>query len=260
MLTLAGAPAGLVDALVAGAEAAIELIDLNEHWGAHPRIGALDVAPIVYAEVDHAGAAEAAARDLGPRFGALGLPVFLYGALAGSPERSERHHFRRGGVEALGERMRAGELEPDFGPSSPHPTAGAVLVTARPPLAAFNVELAGVTAEDGGEIATALRESGGGIPGVRAIAIGLDGGRVQISTNIHDPVAVPLGAVVAEIRRLAIPFGGRAVAAELIGLVPEAALSGYPAEVPIRGFDPDQRTIEARLQEFDPRQGLRGEG
>lgn len=260
VFTLAGPAAGLVAALVAGAEAAIELIDLNEHSGAHPRIGAIDVAPIVYPEADHAVAAEASARDLGSRLGTLGLPVFLYGALARSPERSERHYFRRGGVELLAERMEAGELDPDFGPSSPHPTAGAVLVTARPPLAAFNVELEGVTTEDGGEIAAALREAGGGIPGVRAIAIELDGGRVQISTNVHDPVAVPLAEVVSQIQDLALPLGGRAVAAELIGLVPEVALAGYPAEVPIGGLDPAQRTIEARLEALDPRRGLGGDG
>ena len=205
-------------------------------------------APVVYTEPDRADAARALAGELAGGLAELGLPVFLYGELAASEERRERHYFRRGGVEALAERMRSGELLPDLGPAIPHPSAGAVLVTARPPLAAFNVELADVSSRGASEIAAALREAGGGLPGVRAIAIELERGRVQISTNVHDPVAVPLGAVVAEIQRLAVPLGGHAVAAELVGLVPEAALSGYPVDVPIRGFDPAEGTIEARLR------------
>ena len=145
--------------------------------------------------------------------------------------------------------MAGGELAPDFGPNVPHPSAGAVLVTARPPLAAFNVEVEGIDLGRGREIAAALREAGGGMRGVRAIAIELDSGRIQISTNVHDPVRTPLGDVVAAVQRLAVPAGGRTVGAELIGLVPEAALVDYPAEVPIHEFDPARRTIEARLRE-----------
>ncbi len=143
--------------------------------------------------------------------------------------------------------MAAGELVPDLGPAAPHPSAGAVLVTARPPLAAFNVELAGADLAAGRRIAAALRESGGGLEGVRAIALELADGTVQISTNVHDPVRMPLAAVVAEVERLAAERGGRAVAAELVGLIPAAALVGYPEHVPIRDFDPAARTLEARL-------------
>ena len=147
-------------------------------------------------------------------------------------------------------RMAAGELVPDFGPAEPHPSAGATLVTARPPLAAFNVELAGPRPRSRPERSrAALRESGGGLAGVRAIAIALSPETVQISTNVHDPVSTTLAAVVAEIERLAAEAGGRAEAAELIGLIPEAALRDYPEHVPIRDFDPGSRTIEARLAE-----------
>lgn len=247
VFTLAAAPARLGQALLSGAAEALGLIDLRRHAGVHPHVGALDVCPIVYPDPLLREPAVALANDVAEGLAALGLPVFLYGELAVSAERRERHFFRHGGIEALGERMSGGELTPDLGPRVPHPSAGAVLVTARPPLAAFNVELEGVGLEAGREIAAELRESGGGMSGVRALAIDLGAGTTQISTNVHDPVAVGLGSVVAEVERLAAPRGGRAVAAELIGLVPEAALNGYPERVPIRDFDLASRTIEARL-------------
>lgn len=250
VFSVAAPAAELPEALEAGATAAIAGIDLREHVGAHPRIGAIDVCPVVYPDPALRETAIAAARDTGARLGERGLPVFLYGELAAGPERVERHYFRAGGLEALTRRMAAGELAPDFGPAAPHPTAGATLVTARPPLAAFNVELSGVDFEAGRGIAKALREAGGGMAGVRAIAIELRPETVQISTNVHDPVATTLAQVVAEVERLAAAAGGRAEAAELIGLVPEGALRDYPAHVPIRDFDPASRTIEARLAEL----------
>jgi glutamate formiminotransferase / 5-formyltetrahydrofolate cyclo-ligase len=251
--TLAGRAAELEARLLAGAEAAIAAIDLRTHEGAHPRIGALDVCPIVYTEAALREPATSLALRVGEQLGELGLPVFLYGDLAASEQRRERHFFRRGGIEALAERM-AGKLggepplRPDFGPDRPHPSAGATLLTARPPLAAFNVVLAGATLAAGRAIADELREAGGGMPGVRAIAIDMGKEGIQISTNVHDPAAVPLGRVVAEIERLAAPHGARPAVAELIGVVPEAALAGYPPEVPIEAFDPAERTIEARLR------------
>ena len=143
--------------------------------------------------------------------------------------------------------MEQGEIAPDWGPARAHPSAGATLVTARPPLAAFNVILDGGGRELAREIAAALRESGGGLPGVRAIGLLLSDGRPQVSTNVHDPIAVPLGAVVERIGALASSAGVRPLEAELVGLIPEAALIGYPEEVPIRGFEPDRRVIERLL-------------
>jgi glutamate formiminotransferase len=145
--------------------------------------------------------------------------------------------------------MKEGELEPDLGPPEPHPTAGATLVTARAPLAAFNVSVVGIDLIAGQKIARRVRESGGGREGVRAIAIDTGEGRIQISTNVHDPVSVPLGRVVADLWECARPLGGTPVEAEVIGLVPEAALEGYPEDVPIRSFEARQHTIEARLGE-----------
>jgi glutamate formiminotransferase len=143
--------------------------------------------------------------------------------------------------------MEGGELRPDFGPHLPHPRGGATLVTARPPLAAFNVELEGADLDTVRAVAAELREAGGGAPGVRAIGLMLSSGRAQVSTNIHDPLTTPLGAVVEEVRRLAAPLGARPVEAELVGLIPAGALADYPTDVPIRGFDPERHVIERRL-------------
>jgi glutamate formiminotransferase len=141
--------------------------------------------------------------------------------------------------------MESGQLGPDLGPAVPHPSAGATLVTARSPLAAFNVELEGITIVRAREIAAQLRESAGGLPGVRAIGIELEDGRPQISTNVHDPAGVPLAAVVARIRELAPD--ARVVSGEIVGLVPEAALDGWPDEIPLPAFDPAKHVIERRV-------------
>ena len=163
----------LADSLLAGADAAIEAIDMSTYAGLHPAIGALDVCPLVWLDPGDRDAAGSAAGDVGERIGALGVPVFLYGELAATPERRERAYFRNGGLAELWLRMESGELRPDHGPDEPHPSAGATLVTARPPLAAFNVELDSGDVEVARAVAAGLRESGGGLPGVRAIGLRL---------------------------------------------------------------------------------------
>ena len=247
VFTLAGDRAGMFESLLAGATAAIEGIDLSEHSGAHPRIGALDVCPVVWVTEEQEHEARTTALAVAEQIGALGVPVFLYGSLARTAAREERAYFRSGGLLELTRRMETGQVEPDFGPPMPHPTAGATLVTARSPLAAFNVELDTADSSVAREVARRLRESGGGLQGVRAIGLGLASGRAQVSTNIHDPFAVPLGMVLERVRRLASEHGAKPVEAELVGLVPHAALQGYPEDVPIRGFDPDRCVIERRL-------------
>lgn len=247
VFTLAGEPAGLREALSRGAAAAVDCIDMEAHEGVHPAIGALDVCPVVWLERDREDAARQLALEVGGAIGDLGVPVFFYGALASGPEHMERAYFRNGGLAELWLRMEAGELRPDRGPASPHRTAGATLVTARPPLGAFNVELDSDDLDAARAVAAGLRESGGGLPGVRAIGLPLAAGHTQVSTNVHDPVAVPLGEVVERVRALAAPLGARPVEAEVIGLVPAAALAGYPADVPIRGFEVERQTIEKRL-------------
>ncbi|MGC1851198.1 MAG: hypothetical protein WA687_02020, partial [Solirubrobacterales bacterium] len=244
VFTLAGEPEALTAALARGAAEAVRAIDMNVHEGVHPAVGALDVCPLVWIMPEQRDAARAAAIEVAGEIGDLGVPVFFYGELAAGPEHSERAYFRNGGLAELWLRMEAGELRPDRGPETPHRTAGATLVTARPPLGAFNVELDSADLDLARAVAAGLRESGGGPASVRAIGLPLSHGRVQVSTNIHDPVAVPLGVVVERIRELAAALGARPVEAELIGLVPEAALAHYPDDVPIRGFDPGQQTIE----------------
>ena len=247
VFTLAGEDGALRDALLRGGEAAAELIDMSAHEGLHPSVGALDVCPVVWIDAATREAAHDVAIEVGEGIGELGVPVFFYGSLASGPDRVERAYFRNGGLAELWLRMEAGELAPDRGPGLPHRTAGVTLVTARPPLAAFNVELDSGDVETARSVAAGLRESGGGLVGVRAIGLALSNGRAQVSTNIHDPLTVPLGTVVQRVRELAAPLDARPVEAEIVGLVPAAGLAGYPEDVPLRGFDPDTHVIERRL-------------
>jgi glutamate formiminotransferase / 5-formyltetrahydrofolate cyclo-ligase len=250
VFTLAGEAGPLREALARGAAEAIRSIDMTAHEGIHPAIGALDVCPLVWPSEAGRERAREAALDVAGKLGELGVPVFLYGDLATDRGRTERAYFRNGGLAELWLRMEAGELRPDRGPELPHRTAGATLVTARPPLAAFNVELDSGDPGIARAVAAGLRESGGGLAGVRAIGLPLASGRTQVSTNVHDPVAVPLARVVGGVRALAAPLGARPLEAELVGLVPAAALAGYPEDVPIRGFDPALQTIERRLADL----------
>ncbi len=231
VFTVAGRPGELARTVVGGAREAVAQVDLRGHHGLHPRVGAVDVAPIVYLEPDDRGAACAEALVLADLLAEeLGLPVFLYGALAQGRTRAE---LRRGGPAELGRRIEDGQLTPDFGPRRLHRTAGATLVAARPPLLAFNVELAPpATLEDARAIAARIRESGpDGRPGLRAIGLWLrQSGMAQVSTNVEDHRAVTLADVVAAVAAHA-PVQG----AEVVGLPPRAAFEGFPEDVPVRG-------------------------
>jgi glutamate formiminotransferase len=241
VFTLAGVPGSLAGAVCSGAVEVVRRVDVNRHEGIHPRVGAIDVAPVVYLDPADRGAACAEALLLGDRLGQeLELPVFMYGELAQGRTRAE---LRRGGPAALAARIEAGELRPDFGPRGLHPSAGAVLVAARQPLVAFNVELTGTaTLEDAKEIAARIRDGGPeGLPGVRAIGLWLDArGVAQVSTNVEDHRRVPLAEVVAAIARHAAPSR-----AELVGLAPRAAFDGFPDELPVA----NRRTVEDALAE-----------
>lgn len=235
VFTLAAPQGELADALVSVTRAAVERIDLRRHEGLHPHVGAVDVVPVVYLSDDGRGAACAEALTVAARIGEeLGVPVFLYGQLATEPTRRERAALRAGGPAGIAERLRSGELRPDYGRARTDPRVGATLVTARPPLVAFNVELASSDVELARQIAAELRESGGGLPGVRAIGLLLPGsGRAQVSFNLQDPLATPLRKVVASVERRA-----PVAEAELVGLAPRAALEGFPGAVPLRASDP----------------------
>lgn len=241
VFTLAGAPATLAQALLAGAREAVSRIDLNQPRGQHPHVGALDVAPLVYFSAHSRGAACAEALLTAELIASeLELPVFLYGLLAGGRSRAE---IRRGGRSDLAARIAAGELTPDFGPQRLHPTAGATLVAARAPIVAFNLELAPpANLDTAREVARTIRQ--GGPLGLRAIGLELasrDHG-AQVSMNVEDPYARPLAAIVAQVASLA-PIA----AAEIVGLVPRAALEGFPSELVIRGFDPARQIAENAL-------------
>jgi glutamate formiminotransferase len=240
VFTLAGDPGELAYAVLGGAREALERIDVEQHSGRHPRVGAVDVAPIVYLDDEDRGAACAETLVLADLLGTeLKTPVLLYGLLGADRTRAE---LRRGGLAELRRRIEAGELTPDFGPQNIHPTAGAVLVAARPPLVAFNLELAApATLEQAREVASAIREGGpDGIKGVRAIGVWLERrGVAQVSTNVEEHPSVPLKEVVAAVGRRA-----EIAETELVGLAPRAAFDGFPSDVPVR----NARTIEDALQ------------
>jgi glutamate formiminotransferase / 5-formyltetrahydrofolate cyclo-ligase len=221
----------LADSLTAGAAEAIAQLDIAAHEGSHPYVGMLDVAPIVYMDDDERGAACAQALVLGERLGdELGIPVFLYGVLTGG--RITRADVRRGGPANLQIRIDAGELAPDFGPHKLHPRAGAVLVSARPPLIAFNIELAPpATLASAQEIAALIREGGAeGLPTVKAIGLTLPhrDDVAQVSTNVEDYRQTNLATLVAAVARHANP-----VRAEVVGIPPRAAFDGFPDDLPV---------------------------
>ena len=216
VFTLTGEPGALHQRVLAGARVVLDEIDLTHHRGLHPRVGALDVAPIVYLDPADKGAATAEALVLADELGRLGLPVYLYGDLADGRTRAQLR--KPGGLV---------DLTPDFGPKHLHPTAGATLVSARPPLVAFNVEIDAplATAQ---EIARRLRAD----LDVRALGLQLTAA-TQVSTNIEDHTRTTMADVVAAVRQYATVTG-----AELVAPAPRAAHEGFPEDVPLRGPRP----------------------
>jgi glutamate formiminotransferase len=248
VFTLVGAEHRLEQALLAAVGVARERIDLRRHDGAHPWIGAVDVIPLVPIDPADLDRARDAALVLAERIGELGLPVFVYEPPARGPA-----FFRRGGLDGLARRLDAGELSPDFGPTRLDPSAGAVLVGARRPLIAFNVNLCG-TVEAAREIAALIREGGeAGFAGVRALGLELPrAGLVQVSMNVEDWEAVALHEIVARIELEAAGRGAEVVGSELVGLMPAgAAAAAAGAVLRIDGFDAS-RVLELRLLDEIP--------
>jgi glutamate formiminotransferase len=244
--TLVGGEEQLVAALLAGIACARERIDLRAQQGAHPRIGAADVVPVVPIGAEDAEHARATALELARRVGEeLALPVFLYAELA--PGRGPAF-FRRGGPEELQRRIEAGELAPDFGPARLDERAGGVIVGARRALIAFNIDLAGDDLEAAREIARAVRERDGGFAGVRALGLRLPGaGHVQVSLNVEDWRASPLHEVVAAVERKARARGLEVMGSELVGLLPAgAAVAAAGSLLGVAGLDPSH-VLELRL-------------
>jgi glutamate formiminotransferase/glutamate formiminotransferase/formiminotetrahydrofolate cyclodeaminase len=247
VFTLFGDSEQLQHALLVGIAHARDRIDLRRHDGAHPCVGAVDVVPIVPMRPEQMEDAVGTAVRVADRVGSeLGLPVFLYGA-AGDGRRPA--FFRRGGIVELGRRVDGGELTPDFGPKRLDPAFGAVLVGARPPLIAFNVNLSSEDVAVAHEIAALVREAGGGFSGVRALGIALPSrGLVQVSMNIEDWRAAPLHEVVAAIEREAAARGVAVAGSELVGLMPAGA-AAVAAGGPLRlhGLDAS-RILEVRME------------
>jgi glutamate formiminotransferase len=244
--TLVGSEAELLAALVAGIACARGRIDLRRHEGAHPRVGAADVVPLVPIRESDADRARATALELARRVGEeLAVPVFLYADLASGRGPA---FFRRGGPAELQRRLDAGELRSDFGPAQLDERAGGVLIGARSPLIAFNVDLAGDDLEGAREIAGAVRERDGGFRGVRALGLRLpQAGHVQVSLNVENWRASPLHEVVAAVQREATARGLRVTGSELVGLLPAgAAVAAAGSLLGVAGLDPSH-VLELRL-------------
>jgi glutamate formiminotransferase len=246
VFTLVGGDDELVASLLAGVACARERIDLRRHEGAHPRIGAADVVPVVAIDPADAERARACALVVAGRVGGeVQLPVFLYGESA--PGRGPAF-FRRGGPEELQRRIDAGELTPDFGPARLDDAAGGVIVGARRPLIAFNVNLATGDVAVAREIAAVVRERDGGFPGVRALGLSLArAGHAQVSMNVEDYEAAALHDIVARIDEEARARGVEVRDAELVGLMPAgAAAAAAGSALRIGGFNAEH-VLELRL-------------
>jgi glutamate formiminotransferase/glutamate formiminotransferase/formiminotetrahydrofolate cyclodeaminase len=254
VFTLVGTEEELADSLLAGVACAKERIDLRRHEGAHPRIGAADVVPLVPLRPEDMPRAQSAAKTVAVRIAdELELPVFLYGILGGGIGPA---HFRRGGTEELQRRITSGEVRPDFGPEQLHPGAGGVLVGARGPLVAFNVNLRSADVEVARAVAKTIREGDGGFPGVRALGLDLPAaGLVQVSMNVEDWEAAALHEIVSRIVEQANRLGAEVAGSELVGLMPAgAAAAAAGSALHIEGFD-ESRVLELRLLGRDFEQG-----
>jgi glutamate formiminotransferase len=253
VVTFAGNAEPVVRAATAAVGRALELIDMTQHSGAHPRIGAVDVIPFV--PLGNTRLEECV--DLARRFGEqvaqrFELPVYLYGEAALRPERRRLADVRRGQYEALREELGVNpERDPDFGPARLHPRGGAVAVGARKPLIAFNVNLATDDLALAKKIAHAIRESSGGLPAVQAMGVLLENPgeprMAQVSMNLVDWERTGIARVVRVIRRMALEAGTDIDHCELIGLAPAAALLEVAADaLMLRDFSADQ-ALELRL-------------
>jgi glutamate formiminotransferase len=251
VLTFAGQAPAVQQAVMALFAAAIDLIDLRTHTGAHPRLGAVDVVPFIPLEgatMAHcvALAAETASM-VATRFQ---LPVYLYEEAAATPGRHNLADIRRGEFEGLATKMASPGWAPDYGPSRPHPSAGATVIGARAPLIAFNVNLATDRLDIAKAVAAAVRHSSGGLPFVKALGISLPHrGIVQVSMNLTDFTQTPMIRAFEAVRDEATRRGTSVVESEIVGLVPEAALPPDPQQtLRVAGFS-EHQVLERRLKE-----------
>ncbi|MGA6827228.1 glutamate formimidoyltransferase [Nitrospira sp. NS4] len=250
VLTFAGRPDALCNAVFQAIRIATERIDLRRHEGVHPRIGATDVVPFVPLQDATMEDCVQLARRLGERVGReLQIPVFLYEQATNHPDRTRLESIRRGGLPGLSARLAADRnWRPDFGPSRLHETAGAIVIGARPPLIAFNVNLNTADLTIAKAIAKTVRQSSGGLPHVKAIGIPLAGrGIVQVSMNITDYRVTSMATAFLAVKTEATRTGVGIADSELIGLVPQAALDQAAAAfLRFKRFDP-MSVLETKL-------------
>ncbi|HUC78206.1 MAG TPA: glutamate formimidoyltransferase [Vicinamibacterales bacterium] len=251
VFTLAGDAAGVEAAVLALFERAVAEIDLRTHKGEHPRLGAVDVVPFVPIEgvtmADCVALAKKVGASVAERFG---VPVYLYEEASTNPARKNLEDIRRGEFEGLATKMRTAAWMPDFGPSTPHPTAGASVVGARMALVAYNINLATNRLDVAKKIASAIRQSSGGYRFVKAAGFMLDDrGIVQVSMNLTNYEKTPIFRVFETVKREAERHGVTVLESEIVGLIPSAALlSAAEYYLQIERFKPDQ-VLENRLRE-----------
>lgn len=259
VLTVAGEPEAIMEAAIRMVGEAAKLIDLNQHAGVHPRIGAADVVPFVPVEgitLDECAVlAERAGQEIWKRHQ---IPVYLYGASAKDPERAQLPNLRKGSFEGLRSAVATdANRQPDFGGKALHPTAGAVAVGARKYLIAYNFHLENAGVPAAKAIARAIRESSGGLPSVRALGLWLDSrGLAQVSVNLTDYERTPLGELFDAVEREAAKLGVRVKSTELIGLVPRQALDQAAAHLLRVEKFREEMVLENRLAEELPAEPL----
>ncbi|HEX8939494.1 MAG TPA: glutamate formimidoyltransferase [Candidatus Limnocylindrales bacterium] len=263
VLTLAGEPDPVTDALEAAVAVAIDEIDMERHSGEHPRIGAVDVIPFVPLGDTAMAECVALARAFGERLAdRFGLPVYLYAEAATRPDRVKLADVRRGQYEGLKEAIGQHGREPDFGPARTHPTAGAVAVGARPFLIAYNINLASPDLELARRIARRIRESGGGLPRVQANGFWIEElGCAQVSMNLLDFRVTSMWQVWEAVGAEAAEDGVELAESELIGLAPLAAFLDVAEHVGAPAGEPVEARLAAaarflRLRDFSPFQAL----
>jgi glutamate formiminotransferase len=251
VLTFVGPPEAVAEAAFATTAQAVKLVNMEEHKGEHPRIGAMDVVPFVPLAGMAMEEAVALANQVGKRIAEeLGVPVYLYSAAATTPARKRLPDVRKGEYEGLKESIATPERKPDYGEPRMHPTAGATAVGARPPLIAFNVNLGTTELGIARNIAKGLRESSGGLVNVQAMGVDLaEQGIVQVSMNLLDYTKTPIHRAYELVRVEAERYGVPVVASEIIGLIPLDALIGV-ADFYLRLSDFSRsQVLEARLLE-----------
>jgi glutamate formiminotransferase len=250
VVTFIGAPEQVKEAAFRATAKATELIDMEQHHGAHPRVGATDVVPLIPVSGMTMEECVQLARELGEKIASkLDIPVYLYEAAATKPERRNLPDVRKGEYEGLKEAIKQLERGPDFGPSRMHPTAGATVVGARPPLIAYNINLNTSDLSIAKAIARSIRGSNGGYRSIKALGVMIeDRNQAQVTINVCNYKEVPLQRVFETVKREAERYGVNVVGSEIVGLLPVDALIGAAAYyLRLEGFDYDQ-VLEKRLQ------------